>query len=185
MIDLHVLSGTRPAAVGEALTADPVEDPVELRFADFEGIVVPLEAGPIVEIDRQGRVDAHRSEMRDRALVFEAKNPGKEPRRLFLVAGRDDRVVEDDGQERLLSTVFDKMSPFAAIDKHQRLAMGRYAQILPALYGGSGARLVAGRLQHAPSHTLNPTERQEWNLTQTAEECGQQMPCLSFSQGCY
>src|SRR5260370_37704465 len=136
MIDLHVLSGTRPAAVGEALTADPVEDPVELRFADLEGIVVPLEAGPIVEIDRQGLVDPHRSEMRDGALVFEAKNPGKEPRRLFLVAGRDDRVVEDDGQERLLSTVFNKMSPFAAIDKHQRLAMGRYAHksSLPCLW---------------------------------------------------
>src|SRR5260370_40913883 len=74
MIDLHVLSGTRPAAVGEALTADPVEDPVELRFADFEGIVVPLEAGPIVEIDRQGLVDPHPSEIPDPTLLFQATN---------------------------------------------------------------------------------------------------------------
>jgi hypothetical protein len=51
VIDLHILCGARPAAVGEAVVADPVEDPVELRLADFEGVVVPLEAVPIVKID--------------------------------------------------------------------------------------------------------------------------------------
>ena len=102
MIDLHILGRARAAAIGKALTTDPVEYPVELRLADLEGIVVPLEAVPTVEIDGQCLVDPHRSKMRDRTLVFEAKNPGEEPCRLFLVAGRDDRVVEDDGQERLL-----------------------------------------------------------------------------------
>src|SRR6516165_8805912 len=111
VIDLHVLRGARPTAIGKALPADPVEDPVKLRLADLEGVMVPLEAVPIVEVDRQCLVDPHRSEMGDRALVFEAKNPSEEPRRLFLVAGRNDRVVEDDGQERLLSTVFDKNEP--------------------------------------------------------------------------
>ena len=76
--------------------------------------------------------------MRDRALVFEAEYPGKEPCRLFLVAGRDDRVVEDDGQERLLLTVFDKMSLVAEIGKHQRLPNGREARIFPALFRRSG-----------------------------------------------
>src|SRR5438105_12554166 len=71
MIDLHVLGRARPAAVGEALGADAIEDPVELGFADLEGIMVPLESVPIVEVDRQCLVDAHRREMRDRALVFE------------------------------------------------------------------------------------------------------------------
>src|ERR1700732_2494025 len=111
MVDFHILRGARPAAIGKALIADPVEDPVELGFADLEGVMVPLEAVPIVEVYRQRLVDPHRSEMRDRALVFEATNPGKDPCRLFLVAGWDDRVVEDDGQERLLSTVFDKNDP--------------------------------------------------------------------------
>src|SRR5437899_8799955 len=70
MIDLHILRGARTAAVGEALTADPVEDPVELGFADFEGVVVPFDSVPIVEVDRQRVVDAHRSETRDRGLAF-------------------------------------------------------------------------------------------------------------------
>src|SRR5690349_1776883 len=98
MIDLHVLRGAGATAIGEALTVDPIEDPVELSFADLEGVMVALEAVPIVKVDRQGLVDPHRSEMRDRALVFEAKNPGKKPCRPFLVAGRDDRVVKDNGQ---------------------------------------------------------------------------------------
>ena len=110
-IDLHILRGARTAAIGEALPTDPVEDPVKLCFADLEGVVVPLEAVPIVKVDRQGLVDPHWSEMRDRTLVFEAKYPSEEPCRLFLVTGRDDRVVEDDGQERLLLTVFDKHEP--------------------------------------------------------------------------
>src|ERR1700739_1149391 len=108
VVDLHILRRARPAAVCKALSADPAEDPVELRFADLERVMVPLEAVPIVEIDRQGLVDPHGSEMRDRALVFEAKDPGEEACRFFLVAGRDDRVIEDDSQERLLRTVLDK-----------------------------------------------------------------------------
>src|SRR5260370_16723631 len=96
MIDLHVLSGTRPAAVGEALTPDPVEDPVELRFADFEGIVVPLEPGPIVEIDRQGLVDPHPREMRAPALVSEPTTPDQQPPPPFPFASRHDRLLHDD-----------------------------------------------------------------------------------------
>src|SRR5437588_634632 len=63
MIDLHILRGARTTAVGEAFGADPAEDSVEFRFADLEGVVVPLEAVPIVEIDRQGLIDPHGSEM--------------------------------------------------------------------------------------------------------------------------
>src|SRR5262249_49482501 len=57
VIDLHVLGGTRPAAIGETLAADPVEDAVELRLAYSEGVVMPLEAVPIVEIDGQRVID--------------------------------------------------------------------------------------------------------------------------------
>src|SRR5919201_3319467 len=92
VIDLHILRRTRPAAIGDPLGTDPVEDPVKLCLTDFEGIVVPLEAVPIVKIDRQSLVDPHGGEMRDRTLVFEAKNLGKKPRRCLLVAGWDDRV---------------------------------------------------------------------------------------------
>src|SRR4051794_29723474 len=86
VVDLHVLGGARPAAIGEALAAHPVEDPVKLRLADFESVVMPLEAVPIVEIDGQGIVDLHRSEVRDRALVLETENPREEPSRFLLVS---------------------------------------------------------------------------------------------------
>jgi hypothetical protein len=49
VIDLHILGRARPAAIGETLAADAVEDAVELRLADFESVVMPLEAVPIVE----------------------------------------------------------------------------------------------------------------------------------------
>src|SRR5437660_7129214 len=63
MINLHVVRRPRPAAIGEALAADAIEDPVELRFGDLEGVMVPLEAVPIIKVDRQGVVDPHRSEV--------------------------------------------------------------------------------------------------------------------------
>src|ERR1700739_1695603 len=107
VVDLHILRRARPAAVCKALSAAPVEDPVALSIADLARVMVPLEAVPIVEIDRQGLVDPHGSEMRDGALVFEAKDPGEEACGFFLVVGRDDRVIEDDSQERLLRTVSD------------------------------------------------------------------------------
>src|SRR6516162_11756439 len=89
VIDLHVLSRARAAAIGDALGEDAVEDPVKLRFADLEGIVVPLEGVPVVEIDRQRVVDADGREVRDWALVFETENPREEAGGCFLVAGGD------------------------------------------------------------------------------------------------
>src|SRR5262252_8338143 len=102
IIDLHILRGARSTAISEPRGTDPIKDAVKLRFADLEGVMVPFETVPIVKIDRQRVVDAHRREMRDRPLVFEAEDVSEEPSGCFLVAGRNDRVVEDDGQERLL-----------------------------------------------------------------------------------
>src|SRR5467141_765143 len=75
VIDVHIFGGARPAAIGETLAADAIKDPVELRLADLEGVVMPLEAVPIVEIDGQGVVDPHRGEVRDRTLVLETEDP--------------------------------------------------------------------------------------------------------------
>ena len=91
--------------------------------------------------------------MLDRALVIEAKDPGKEPCRLFLVAGRDDRVVEDDGQERLLLKSLLEMSLIAAIDKHQRLQR--------TLSGRSGSGPGEERLHKVQPQSLIPRSRQE------------------------
>src|ERR1700730_16059547 len=95
--DLHVLARARPAAINETLAADAIKDPVELRLAHLEGVVMPLETVPIVEIDGQRVVDFHWGEVRDGAVVFETKNPGEESRGYLLVAGGGDRVVENDG----------------------------------------------------------------------------------------
>src|SRR5882762_4658621 len=102
VVDLHVFGGARPAAIDETLAADAIKDPVELRLAHLEGVVMPLEAVPIVEVDGQRVVDLHGGEVRNGAVVFETKNPGEEPGGLLLVAGWDDRVVEYDAHRRLL-----------------------------------------------------------------------------------
>src|SRR6516164_7108924 len=85
VIDLHVFGRARAAAIGDALGEDAVEDPVKLRFADLEGIVVPLKRVPIVEIDGQRVVDADGREMRDWALVFETEDAREESGGYFLV----------------------------------------------------------------------------------------------------
>jgi hypothetical protein len=42
MVDRHVFGGTRTAAISDAFGFDTGEDPVELRLADFKGVVVAL-----------------------------------------------------------------------------------------------------------------------------------------------
>src|SRR6266481_3723720 len=87
VVDLHVLGRARYTAIGETLAADAIKDPVELRLAHLEGVVMPLEAVPIVEVDGQRVVDLHRGEVRNGAVVFETKNPGEEPGGILLVSG--------------------------------------------------------------------------------------------------
>jgi hypothetical protein len=100
MIDLHVGAREGGAAVGDALRLDAVEDRVELSLADPEGIVVVLEIAALVEIEGQLLVDLDRREMGMRALVFEPEDPRKEPGRGVLIAGRDNRVIEDDSHRQ-------------------------------------------------------------------------------------
>src|SRR5690242_7004888 len=143
VVDFHVLRGARATAIGEALGADPVENPVELVLADPEGVMVAFEAVPIVEIDRQGVVDAHRGEVRDRALVFETEYPGEEPGGLLLVAGGDDRVVEKDGHERLRFVPIKMTTPAAIGNSSTNGGGDRGAEILcfgvAAEIGGAGS----------------------------------------------
>src|SRR5215469_1267678 len=119
VIDFHVLRRARAAAIGQPLAADAIEDPVELRFADLEGIVMPLEAVPIIEIDGQRVIDPHRGEVGNRAIIFQPKDMGEEAGRLLLVARGHDRVIEDDGHRRLLMLCYREMSATAAIGKHR------------------------------------------------------------------
>src|ERR1700730_9767405 len=102
VVDFHVLGRARSTAIGETLAADAIKDPVAFRVAHLEGVVMPLEAVPVVEVDGQRVVDLHRGEVRDGAVVFETKNPGEESGGFLLVAGGDDRVVEYDAHRRLL-----------------------------------------------------------------------------------
>ena len=47
VIDLHIVERAGAAAISEALGADAIEDAVELRLIDFEGVVVPFESVPV------------------------------------------------------------------------------------------------------------------------------------------
>src|SRR5438105_7704284 len=92
-IDLHVIERARSAAIGEALGAHALEDRVELGLIDLERVMVALELRIIVEVQGQRVVDSQRSEVRERTLVAQTKDPGEEPRRCLLVARRHDRMV--------------------------------------------------------------------------------------------
>src|SRR5215471_21243741 len=117
VIDLHVLRRARSAAINEPLAADAIEDPVKLPFAHLKGVVMPLEAVPIIEIDSQRVVDPHRGEVRNRTVVFQTEDAGEEAGRLLLVTGWHNRVIEDNGHRRLLVVCYQEMSAIAAIDK--------------------------------------------------------------------
>src|ERR1700756_940530 len=102
VIDLHVLRRPRAAAIDQPFIADTIEDPVKVRFAYLEGVVMPLEAVPVVEIDGQRVVDPHGGEVRNRAIVFQTEDAGEKAGRFLLVPGGEDRVIEADGQGRPL-----------------------------------------------------------------------------------
>src|SRR5262249_46279966 len=77
---------------------DAVQDRVELLVRDDEGVVMVLDDGAVVEVQRQRLVHLHRREGAPRPLVLQAEDLGEEPRRSLLVGGRDDRVVQIDRQ---------------------------------------------------------------------------------------
>src|SRR5215472_6293645 len=52
-IDLHVVKRAGAAAISNSVGAHALEDLVELRLIDLEGVVVALEVRIVVEIERQ------------------------------------------------------------------------------------------------------------------------------------
>src|ERR1044071_451937 len=82
MIDLHVLSGVRPAAINEALFLNAPKDRVELRFTDLERIVLNRDIATVGKIERQCVIHLHGREMMNGALLKrEPENSRKEFRR--------------------------------------------------------------------------------------------------------
>src|SRR6185437_3934245 len=75
------------------------ENAVERLVADLERIVMTVEIGIRVEVERQALIDPHRCEVRDRPFVSQTEDPRKEPRRFLLVARRHNRVVEYDAHD--------------------------------------------------------------------------------------
>src|SRR5580658_6994210 len=97
VVDFHIVGSEGSAAVGQPFRLHSPEDVVEIGLADFESIMLRLERGAIVEIERQRLArDPNRSEMTERSLILEAENPFIKPRGLFLVMRRYDRVVQFD-----------------------------------------------------------------------------------------
>ena len=95
VIDLHIISRMRLRSIGDAFTLHASKDRVELRFADFERVVMNVETLDIVvEIERERLIDLHRREISDGAFIErESEHPREELRRRNLVVRRHDRVI--------------------------------------------------------------------------------------------
>ena len=89
-----VLKCTRPTAIRNPLSLDSSEDRIKLFVTNLERQVVAVEVGGVVKIQREGVVHLDGSEVAGRAVVPESKDAGEESRRGFLVARRDDGVIE-------------------------------------------------------------------------------------------
>src|SRR3984893_6666184 len=85
VVDLHIVERARAAAVSDALGSHAIEDAVELRLIDFEGIMVTLEIRVVVEIEGQRVIDPQRRKVRERTFVAQAQDAGEEACRCLLV----------------------------------------------------------------------------------------------------
>src|SRR4051812_18911698 len=100
--DLHVFRRKWPASIGDAFALDACKDLVELLLAHLEGKMLRMAGFVRIEIQGQGSVDAHRSEMRDGAFIGKAEDTSKKPCGLLLVTRRNDHVIKHDGHGVLL-----------------------------------------------------------------------------------
>src|SRR5215469_14159084 len=94
VIELHVLTRPGRASIFEAGILDAAENRVEFLVTDVECIMVPSEMLAIVKIQRQRFIHPHGREMAGGALVFEAKNLGKETSRGLFVVSRHYGVIQ-------------------------------------------------------------------------------------------
>src|SRR5262249_37330981 len=95
VVDAHIVERGRSAARSDPLPPHPLEDWIELRLIDFEGVMVALETTIIIEVERKRIVDPERRKMGDRTLVAQPQNTSEKPGRGFLVVSGNDGMVEN------------------------------------------------------------------------------------------
>ena len=98
-VELHIIQGPGPAAIGDVLGLDPGENSVELLVGDVERVVIVVQDVPAVEVHGKGIIDLHRGKMPIRAFVAKAKDLSEELRRCHLVFGRNDGMVQRGGRQ--------------------------------------------------------------------------------------
>src|SRR5258708_10672150 len=108
LADRHVIGREGATAIWNSFGADALEDAVEFRLADLEGVMVTGEAGIGVEVEGQRLIDPHGGEMPCRPRIGETEDAREEARRLLLVARRNDHLIAHDAHSHFLLVVFDK-----------------------------------------------------------------------------
>src|SRR5215475_14124173 len=73
-IDLHVVKRAGAAAISNSLGTHALENLIELRLTDLEGVVVALEIRVVVEIERQCVVDPQGSGVREGTFVAQTQD---------------------------------------------------------------------------------------------------------------
>ncbi len=116
MIDLHVFMTVWPAAVAYSLSLDATEYSIEFVIVDLKRIVMAVEVNGVHEIQCQPVVDWHDRKRRQVAAEGQAKDAGKEPCQLLLVAGRDDGMVKLDRHVVILRQMARRVRTFRGAD---------------------------------------------------------------------
>src|SRR5262249_8951034 len=124
-INLHVVKRAGAAAISNSLGAHALEDLVEFRLIDLEGVVVALEVRIVVEVERQRVVDPQRSEVREGTFVTQAQDAGEKACGCLLVVRRYDRVVEHNSHRRLLQPLVTSLRRCVADSKVLAFRLGR------------------------------------------------------------
>jgi hypothetical protein len=97
IVELAIVQAPRRAAVGKPRLFDAVENGIEFGIVHVERIMMTFKSLVRVEEERERLVDAYRREMSFCFFEGEAKNLRKKSRRRFLIARRNNGVIERDG----------------------------------------------------------------------------------------
>src|SRR5918992_5069540 len=77
IVDLHIVQITRPAAVSHAFGFYPAKDGIKLCIAHVKGIVMALKLIPIVKIQSQSLIYAHRCKVPSNSFIRKTEDFGK------------------------------------------------------------------------------------------------------------
>src|SRR5262245_48218286 len=150
MIERPVIGTLRIAAILESRLLDAVENRVELGVAHVKGVVTAIEGVAVVEQQRRLVVDPHRGEIAD-ALGLQPEDAGEEPRRLRLVARRNDGVIQDDRHDLASAGMLSVVGKYsAAATRAQAITIRRPSLLPDAARAAGGESVPPADLRRSP-----------------------------------